>query len=85
PYIFRGALDVGATTITRKMEIAAVHAIAQLAEEELNDSVAAAYGAYDLRFGPKYLIPKPFDSRLIVRIAPAVAKAAMEDGVATRP
>ncbi|MCP3724223.1 MULTISPECIES: NADP-dependent malic enzyme [Paraburkholderia] len=85
PYIFRGALDVGATTITRNMEIAAVHAIAKLAEEELNDSVAAAYGAYDLRFGPKYLIPKPFDSRLIVRIAPAVAKAAMEDGVATRP
>ncbi|WP_395062947.1 NADP-dependent malic enzyme [Paraburkholderia silvatlantica] len=85
PYIFRGALDVGATTITRNMEIAAVHAIARLAEEELNDSVAAAYGAYDLRFGPKYLIPKPFDSRLIVRIAPAVAKAAMEDGVATRP
>ncbi|HEV3428659.1 MAG TPA: NADP-dependent malic enzyme [Paraburkholderia sp.] len=85
PYIFRGALDVGATTITRRMEIAAVHAIAGLAEEELNDSVAAAYGAYDLRFGPKYLIPKPFDSRLIVRIAPAVAKAAMEDGVATRP
>ncbi|TDG10502.1 NADP-dependent malic enzyme [Paraburkholderia guartelaensis] len=85
PYIFRGALDVGATTITRDMEIAAVHAIAKLAEEELNDSVAAAYGAYDLRFGPKYLIPKPFDSRLIVRIAPAVAKAAMEDGVATRP
>ncbi|MBV8261798.1 MAG: NADP-dependent malic enzyme, partial [Paraburkholderia sp.] len=85
PYIFRGALDVGATTITRNMEIAAVHAIAKLAEEELNDSVAAAYGAYDLRFGPKYLIPKPIDSRLIVRIAPAVAKAAMEDGVATRP
>ncbi|HKT98174.1 MAG TPA: NADP-dependent malic enzyme, partial [Paraburkholderia sp.] len=85
PYIFRGALDVGATTITRNMEIAAVRAIAKLAEEEPNDSVAAAYGAYDLRFGPKYLIPKPFDSRLIVRIAPAVAKAAMEDGVATRP
>ncbi|MFX1767452.1 NADP-dependent malic enzyme [Paraburkholderia sp. A1RI-2L] len=85
PYIFRGALDVGATTITRNMEIAAVHAIAKLAEEEVNDSVAAAYGAYDLRFGPKYLIPRPFDSRLIVRIAPAVAKAAMEDGVATRP
>ncbi|MDR3097183.1 MAG: NADP-dependent malic enzyme [Paraburkholderia sp.] len=84
PYIFRGALDVGATTITRNMEIAAVHAIAKLAEEEVNDSVAAAYGAYDLRFGPKYLIPLPFDSRLIVRIAPAVAKAAMEDGVATR-
>ncbi|CAM2163331.1 NADP(+)-dependent malate dehydrogenase [Paraburkholderia sacchari] len=85
PYIFRGALDVGATTITRNMEIAAVHAIAKLAEEEVNDSVAAAYGAYDLRFGPTYLIPRPFDSRLIVRIAPAVAKAAMEDGVATRP
>ncbi|WP_433705133.1 NADP-dependent malic enzyme [Paraburkholderia sacchari] len=85
PYIFRGALDVGATTITRNMEIAAVHAIAKLAEEEVNDSVAAAYGAYDLRFGPQYLIPRPFDSRLIVRIAPAVAKAAMEDGVATRP
>ncbi|WP_322011747.1 NADP-dependent malic enzyme [Paraburkholderia sp. J12] len=84
PYIFRGALDVGATTITRNMEIAAVRAIAKLAEEEPNDSVAAAYGAYDLRFGPKYLIPKPFDSRLILRIAPAVAKAAMEDGVATR-
>jgi len=85
PYIFRGALDVGATTITRNMEIAAVRAIAQLAQEEPNDSVAAAYGAYDLRFGPTYLIPKPFDSRLILRIAPAVAKAAMEDGVATRP
>ncbi|WP_028225356.1 NADP-dependent malic enzyme [Paraburkholderia ferrariae] len=84
PYIFRGALDVGATTITRNMEIAAVRAIAKLAEEEPNDSVAAAYGAYDLRFGPTYLIPKPFDSRLILRIAPAVAKAAMEDGVATR-
>ncbi|VVE23719.1 malate dehydrogenase [Pandoraea pneumonica] len=85
PYIFRGALDVGATTITRNMEIAAVHAIAGLAQEEPNDSVATAYGAYDLSFGPEYLIPKPFDSRLIVRIAPAVARAAMEDGVATRP
>ncbi|MGC7411359.1 NADP-dependent malic enzyme [Pandoraea pneumonica] len=85
PYIFRGALDVGATTITRNMEIAAVHAIAGLAQEEPNDSVATAYGAYDLSFGPEYLIPKPFDSRLIVRIAPAVARAAIEDGVATRP
>ncbi|AOK14980.1 malate dehydrogenase [Burkholderia cepacia] len=85
PYIFRGALDVGATSITRRMEIAAVHAIAGLAKEEPNDSVAAAYGAYDVAFGAQYLIPKPFDSRLIVRIAPAVAKAAMEDGVATRP
>lgn len=85
PYIFRGALDVGATTITREMEIAAVHAIAGLAEEEANEVVAAAYGTYDLSFGPKYLIPKPFDPRLIVRIAPAVAKAAMACGVATRP
>ena len=85
PYIFRGALDVGATTITREMEIAAVHAIAGLAEEEQNEVVAAAYGAYDVSFGAQYLIPKPFDPRLIVRIAPAVAKAAMEGGVATRP
>jgi malate dehydrogenase (oxaloacetate-decarboxylating)(NADP+) len=85
PYIFRGALDVGATTITREMEIAAVHAIAGLAEEEQNEVVAAAYGTYDVAFGPQYLIPKPFDRRLIVRIAPAVAKAAMEGGVATRP
>lgn len=85
PYIFRGALDVGATTITREMEIAAVHAIAGLAEEEQNEVVAAAYGGYGLPFGPQYLIPKPFDPRLIVRIAPAVAKAAMESGVATRP
>jgi malate dehydrogenase (oxaloacetate-decarboxylating)(NADP+) len=85
PYIFRGALDVGATTITHEMEIAAVYAIAGLAEEEQNDVVAAAYGTYDLPFGPQYLIPKPFDPRLIVRIAPAVAKAAMESGVATRP
>jgi len=85
PYIFRGALDVGATTITREMEIAAVYAIAGLAEEEQNDVVAAAYGSYDLSFGPEYFIPKPFDPRLIVRIAPAVAKAAMEGGVATRP
>ncbi|MGI4856078.1 MAG: NADP-dependent malic enzyme [Janthinobacterium lividum] len=85
PYIFRGALDVGATSITRRMEIAAVHAIANLAKEEPDDAVAAAYGAYDFAFGPKYLIPKPFDSRLIVRIAPAVAQAAMDEGVATRP
>ncbi|QYJ20592.1 NADP-dependent malic enzyme [Achromobacter sp. ES-001] len=85
PYIFRGALDVGATTITREMEMAAVYAIAQLAEEEQNEVVAAAYGTYDISFGPEYLIPKPFDPRLIVRIAPAVAKAAMEGGVATRP
>ncbi|SEJ74698.1 NADP-dependent malic enzyme [Achromobacter sp. NFACC18-2] len=85
PYIFRGALDVGATTITREMEMAAVYAIAELAEEEQNEVVAAAYGTYDISFGPEYLIPKPFDPRLIVRIAPAVAKAAMEGGVATRP
>lgn len=85
PYIFRGALDVGATTITRGMEKAVVHAICKLAEEEPNDIVAAAYGGNQLDFGPGYLIPKPFDPRLIVRVAPAVAKAAMEDGVATRP
>ncbi|MFJ1300301.1 NADP-dependent malic enzyme [Pseudomonadota bacterium AL_CKDN230030165-1A_HGKHYDSX7] len=85
PYIFRGALDVGATTITAAMEKAAVYAIAGLAEEEANDVVAAAYGTYDLSFGPEYLIPKPFDPRLIMRIAPAVARAAMEEGVATRP
>ncbi len=85
PYIFRGALDVGATTITREMEIAAVNAIADLARQEQSDIVAAAYGTGDLSFGPNYLIPTPFDPRLIVKIAPAVAKAAMESGVATRP
>jgi malate dehydrogenase (oxaloacetate-decarboxylating)(NADP+) len=86
PFIFRGALDVGATTITRQMEIAAVHATAELARQEQSDVVAAAYGGNeDLAFGPEYLIPKPFDPRLIVKIAPAVAKAAMESGVATRP
>jgi malate dehydrogenase (oxaloacetate-decarboxylating)(NADP+) len=86
PFIFRGALDVGATTITRQMEIAAVHAIAELARQEQSDVVAAAYsGIEDLAFGAEYLIPKPFDPRLIVKIAPAVAKAAMESGVATRP
>ena len=85
PYIFRGALDVGATTITREMEKAAVRAIAQLAQEEQSEVVAAAYGAYDTSFGRDSLIPKPFDPRLIVRIAPAVARAAMADGVATRP
>ena len=85
PYIFRGALDVGATTITRGMEKAAVMAICKLAREEQNDIVAAAYGLYDVSFGSNYFIPKPFDPRLIVRISPAVAKAAMDDGVATRP
>ena len=85
PYIFRGALDVGATTITREMEKAAVIAICDLAQEEQSEVVAAAYGDYDVSFGPKSFIPKPFDPRLIVRIAPAVAKAAMECGVAKRP
>jgi malate dehydrogenase (oxaloacetate-decarboxylating)(NADP+) len=86
PFIFRGALDVGATTITRPMEIAAVRAIAELARQEQSDIVAAAYGDIEgLAFGPEYLIPKPFDPRLIVKIAPAVARAAMESGVATRP
>jgi malate dehydrogenase (oxaloacetate-decarboxylating)(NADP+) len=85
PFIFRGALDVGATTITTEMEIACVHAIADLAQEEQSDVVASAYGITDLAFGPEYLIPKPFDPRLIVRIAPAVAQAAMASGVATRP
>lgn len=85
PYIFRGALDVGATTITREMEIATVYAIAELAQVEQNDAVAAAYGIGQLSFGRDYLIPKPFDSRLIVKIAPAVAQAAMNAGVATRP
>ena len=86
PFIFRGALDVGATTITRQMEIAAVHAIAELARQEQSDIVAAAYGGIgELAFGPEYLIPKPFDPRLIVKIAPAVARAAMASGAATRP
>ena len=85
PFIFRGALDAGATTITREMEIAAVHAIAGLARQEQSDIVAAAYGIQNLSFGPQYIIPKPFDPRLIVQIAPAVAKAAMECGVAARP
>ncbi|MEY3666076.1 MAG: hypothetical protein RLZZ153_2258 [Pseudomonadota bacterium] len=85
PFIFRGALDVGATTITREMEVASVHAVAELARAEMSDVVAAAYGAPGAGFGPDYLIPKPFDPRLIVKIAPAVAKAAMDSGVATRP
>jgi len=85
PFIFRGALDVGSTTITREMEIAAVHAIAELARMGHSDVVASAYGIEDLSFGPEYLIPKPFDPRLIVHIAPAVAKAAMDAGVARRP
>ncbi|MBP0591851.1 NADP-dependent malic enzyme [Paraburkholderia sp. LEh10] len=85
PFIFRGALDVGATVITKEMEIAAVNAIAELARQEQSDIVATAYGIQDLSFGPEYLIPKPFDPRLIVKIAPAVAQAAMDSGVATRP
>jgi len=85
PFIFRGALDVGATTITEAMKLAAVKAIADLAKAEQSDVVASAYSQEDLRFGPEYLIPKPFDPRLIVQIAPAVAQAAMESGVAKRP
>ncbi|MCK9386208.1 MAG: NADP-dependent malic enzyme [Nevskia sp.] len=85
PFIFRGALDAGATTITREMEIAVVHAIAELARQEQSDIVASAYGSERVSFGPEYLIPKPFDPRLIVKIAPAVARAAMASGVATRP
>jgi malate dehydrogenase (oxaloacetate-decarboxylating)(NADP+) len=85
PYIFRGALDCGATTITREMEIAVVHAIAELAHAEQSDIVATTYGIQNLSFGPEYLIPMPFDPRLLTKIAPAVAKAAFESGVATRP
>ena len=85
PYIFRGALDCGATTVTDAMEIAAVHAIAQLAQAEQSEVVAAAYVGANLSFGPAYLIPKPFDPRLMMMIAPAVAQAALESGVALRP
>ena len=85
PFIFRGALDSGATTITRSMELAAVHAVAELARAEQSEVVSAAYGSGSLSFGPEYLIPKPFDPRLIIKIAPAVAKAAQDSGVATRP
>jgi len=85
PFIFRGALDVGATTINEAMKLAAVRALADLAMAEQSDIVAAAYGVEDVKFGPDYLIPRPFDPRLIVKVAPAVAKAAMESGVATRP
>ena len=85
PFIFRGALDVGATKITEEMKLACVQAIAELAQAEQSDVVAMAYEGEDLSFGPDYIIPKPFDPRLITRIAPAVAKAAMASGVATRP
>ena len=85
PYIFRGALDCGATKITEAMKLACVREIADLAKAEISDEVAVAYAGQELVFGPDYLIPKPFDARLILRIAPAVAKAAAESGVATRP
>jgi len=85
PYIFRGALDCGATTITLEMEIAAVHAISELAQAEQSEVVAAAYVGEPLVFGPEYLIPKPFDPRLMMKIAPAVAQAAADSGVASRP
>ncbi len=85
PFIFRGALDAGATTITEEMKVAAVNAIAELARAEPDEVVANAYGAEQQAFGPEYLIPKPFDPRLIMRIAPAVAEAAAKSGVATRP
>ena len=85
PYIFRGALDAGASTITLEMEIAAVHAIADLAQAEQSEVVAAAYVGEQLAFGPEYLIPKPFDPRLMMKIAPAVAQAAADSGVALRP
>jgi malate dehydrogenase (oxaloacetate-decarboxylating)(NADP+) len=85
PYIFRGALDVGATQINEEMKIACVKALADLAMAESSEIVANVYAGQELRFGPDYLIPKPFDPRLIVHLAPAVAKAAMDSGVATRP
>ena len=85
PFIFRGALDVGATTITDEMKLAAVKAIAELARAEQSDIVAMAYGEKVSGFGPEYIIPRPFDPRLIVKIAPAVAQAGMDSGVATRP
>ncbi len=85
PFIFRGALDAGATTITEQMKLAAVRAIAELAQAEASDIVATAYGGEATAFGPDYLIPKPFDPRLIVKIAPAVAQAAADSGVATCP
>jgi malate dehydrogenase (oxaloacetate-decarboxylating)(NADP+) len=85
PYIFRGALDCGATKITEEMKMACVRQIANLTKSEISDEVAAAYVGQELAFGPEYLIPKPFDSRLILMIAPAVAQAAADSGVATRP
>ena len=85
PFVFRGALDVGATTINTEMELAAVRAIAELAQAETSEQVALAYNIESISFGPEYLIPRPFDPRLIARVAPAVARAAMDSGVATRP
>ncbi len=85
PFIFRGALDVGATEINEDMKLACVRALAELARAEPSDVVAAAYGSQDIQFGPDYLIPRPFDPRLVTRVAPAVAEAAMRSGVATRP
>jgi malate dehydrogenase (oxaloacetate-decarboxylating)(NADP+) len=85
PFIFRGALDVGATTINEEMKVAAVKAIADLAMQESSDVVASAYSGQELSFGPEYIIPKPFDPRLIIEIAPRVAQAAMDSGVAARP
>jgi len=85
PFVFRGALDVGATTINTEMELAAVRAIAELAQAETSEQVALAYGIESISFGPDYIIPRPFDPRLVARVAPAVARAAMESGVATRP
>ncbi len=85
PFIFRGALDVGATKITAEMKLACVHALAALAQAEQPDVLAMAYGGQELSFGPGYIIPRPFDPRLLLKIAPAVAKAAMDSGVATRP
>ena len=85
PFLFRGALDVGATIINDEMKMACVNALSKLAEAESDETVVQAYGLQELKFGPEYLIPKPFDPRLLIEIAPAVAKAAMESGVATRP
>ncbi|HNZ90215.1 MAG TPA: NADP-dependent malic enzyme [Acidovorax sp.] len=85
PYIFRGALDCGATKITEAMKLACVRQIADLAKADISEEVASAYAGKELTFGPDYLIPTPFDSRLILKIAPAVAQAAAESGVATRP
>ncbi|HEX2135227.1 MAG TPA: NADP-dependent malic enzyme [Microvirga sp.] len=85
PFIFRGALDVGATSINEEMKLAATRAIAALAKEDVSDVVATAYGRRDIRFGPDYLIPAPFDPRLITAVAPAVAEAAIRSGIATRP